>query len=68
MAEEKVVQTVNIQQEENTAPKSHMSGPFIDRRFVVYERVKMSVKTLDILIAVCTLLLIVALILGVYKR
>jgi hypothetical protein len=68
MAEEKHVQAVNTQQEQNATAKSHMSGPLIDRRFVIYERVKMSVKTLDIIIAVCTLMLIVVFILGVYKR
>lgn len=68
MAEEKNVETINTQQEQSAAANPHMNGSLFDRRFIAYDKVKLSLKTMDIIIAVLVLLLITAFLMGVYKR
>lgn len=61
-----IEQTSAGQPEQVTPVKPRLRG--FERRFMLYDRIKLSVKTIDIIILVAVILLIVTFILGVYKR
>lgn len=54
--------------ERSTAEKPRSGGSILERRFRLYDKIKISVKALDIIIAVAVVLLLVFFILGIYKR
>ncbi len=61
-----IEQTNTVQAEQITNNKSQLRG--FDRRFMLYDRIKVSLKTIDIIIAVAAVLLFITFFLGVYKR
>jgi hypothetical protein len=60
--------TENVAAEDITPQKPHSGGSILARRFIIYDKLKISVKAIDCIIISCVILLFLFFILGAYMK
>lgn len=60
--------TENVTIENNTPHKSSYGGSLFERRFMIYDKMKIPVKVIDAIIIISVILLFVFFILGAYIK